>query len=58
MENSSVTKNLTATSGEQCPCSGEWEIVGSVSTSAVLQKGKLMPEYYGKKVLWMLVRNG
>lgn len=58
MENSSAAKNLTASSGEECPCSGEWEIVGTVSTTAVLQQGKLMPEYYGKKVWWMLVRKG
>lgn len=49
---------LMASSGERCPCSGEWEIVGTVSTTAVLAKGKVMPEYYGKKVVWMLVRCG
>jgi len=48
----------TASSGEICPCSGEWEIVGQVSTVAVFSKGKIMPEYYGKKVVWMLVRRG
>lgn len=49
---------ITASSGEVCPCSGEWEIVGPVTTTAVLAKGKVMPEYYGRKVLWMMVRSG
>jgi hypothetical protein len=52
------TGTLTASSGELCPCSGEWEIIGSPSTTAVFSKGKLMPEYYGKKVVWMLVTSG
>ncbi|AZI34121.1 hypothetical protein EIB73_13485 [Kaistella carnis] len=49
---------VTASSGDLCPCSGEWEIVGTVTTTAVLAKGKVMPEYYGKMVVWMLVRRG
>lgn len=49
---------LTASSGEICPCSGEWEIIGTPSTTAVFSKGKVMPEYYGKKVVWVLVRRG
>lgn len=51
-----VQTSVTAASGALCPCSGEWEIVGVVSTSAVFSEGMLMPEYYGKQVLWMLVR--
>lgn len=50
--------SVTASSGEPCPCSGEWEIVGVVSTTAIFSEGKLMPEYYGKWVVWMLVRRG
>ena len=49
---------LTASSGAICSCNGKWEIIGSPSTTAVLSKGKVMPEYYGKKVVWMLVRRG
>ena len=49
---------ITATSGERCPAGGEWEIVGSVTTTTVLAKGDLMPEYYGRKILWMLIRKG
>ncbi len=50
--------SVTAASGAICPCSGEWEIVGNVSTSAVFTAGMMMPEYYGKVVVWMLVRSG
>lgn len=49
---------LTASSGEACPCNGEWEIIGSPSTTSVFAKGKVMPAYYGKKVVWVLVRRG
>lgn len=49
---------VTASSGEFCPCSGEWEIVGTVTTTAVFAKGIPMPEYYGRKVFWMLIRKG
>lgn len=51
-------RSITTPSGEPCPCSGEWEIIGSPSTTAVFSKGKLMPEYYGKKVVWILIRAG
>lgn len=49
---------ITATSGESCPAGGEWEILGTVTTTTVLAKGDLMPEYYGRKVVWMLMRKG
>lgn len=48
----------TAESGMVCPKSGEWEIVGLVSTTAVFAEGQVMPEYYGRKVVWMLIREG
>ena len=49
---------ITAESGMVCPQSGEWEIIGVVSTTAVFAEGQLMPEYYGRKVVWMLIRAG
>lgn len=52
------SSSLTATTGDECPWSGEWEIVGSVSTTRVFAKGKIMPDYYGKKVIWLLIRAG
>lgn len=48
----------SAWSGEICPMSGEWEIIGTTSTTGVFAKGKVMPFHYGKKVLWMLIRPG
>ena len=54
----SKMETVTAASGMLCPRSGEWEIVGLVTTSAVFAEGKVMPEHYGRKVLWMLVRSG
>ena len=48
----------TAASGSLCPESGEWEITGSLTTSAVLAKNQIMPEYCGQKVRWRLIRPG
>lgn len=50
--------SLTASTGDECPCGGEWEIIGQVSTTKVIAKGKIMPDYYGKKVIWLLIRAG
>ena len=55
---SNSASTITASSGDVCPCSGEWEIVGTVTTTAVLAQGKVMPAYYGRKVVWVLVRSG
>lgn len=49
-------QSITASSGEVCPCSGEWEIIGVVSTTAVFAKDQIIPEYYGKQVVWVLIR--
>ncbi|MBW8360019.1 MAG: hypothetical protein K0M63_09510 [Weeksellaceae bacterium] len=51
-----ITK--TAASGTLCPESGEWEITGALTTSAVLAKNQIMPDYCGKKVRWRLIRPG
>lgn len=53
-----MTQQYTALSGELCPYSGEWEIIGRVTTTAVFAKGTVLPEYYGRKVFWMLIRAG
>ncbi len=53
-----VIQQYTALSGELCPCSGEWEIIGTVTTTAVFAKGTVLPEYYGRKVVWILIRAG
>jgi hypothetical protein len=46
----------TAKTGEKCPESGVWEVVGSPSTTAPIAIGNTMPPYSGKAVTWMLIR--
>jgi hypothetical protein len=46
----------TARTGETCPESGVWEVVGSPSTTAPIAKGNKMPPYGGKAVTWRLIR--
>lgn len=46
----------TARTGEICPESGNWEVVGSPRTTAPIAKGNRMPPYSGKAVTWKLIR--
>jgi len=46
----------TASTGEICPESGVWEVVGSPTTTAPIAKGNRMPPYQGKAVTWRLIR--
>ena len=46
----------TAKTGEKCPESGVWEVVGSPSTTALIAVGNTMPPYSAKAVTWMLIR--
>lgn len=50
--------DITINSGKKCTVSGEWEIIGKISTTAFLSKGELMPFYCGKIVKWILIRKG
>jgi hypothetical protein len=45
---------ITARTGEICPESGVWEVVGTPSTTAPIAKGNRMPPYDGKAVTWRL----
>jgi hypothetical protein len=45
----------TARTGEECPESGVWEVVGYPTTTAPIAKGNIMPPYAGKAVTWKLV---
>jgi len=45
----------TARTGEKCPESGKWEVVGTPSTTAPIAEGNTMPPYDGKSVTWKLV---
>ena len=46
----------TARTGQTCPESGVWQVVGSPSTTAPIAKGNTMPPYAGTSVTWKLIR--
>ena len=45
----------TAKTGEKCPESGVWRVVGSPSTTAPIAKGNTMPPYRNRGVTWRLM---
>ena len=45
----------TATTGQACPESGVWKVVGTPTTTAPIAKGNIMPPYGGKAVTWKLI---
>ena len=53
---SRVPLGTTAPTGQTCPESGVWEVVGSPSTTAPIAAGNRMPPYKGKAVTWRLIR--
>lgn len=46
----------TAKTGQNCPESGVWKVVGSPSTTAPIAKYNTMPPYDGKAVTWKLIQ--
>eukprot|EP01133_Synstelium_polycarpum_P011075 gene11075-12906_t len=44
-----------AKTGENCPESGVWKVVGTPSTTAPISKGNTMPPYGNKAVIWELI---
>lgn len=44
----------TAKTGEICPESGVWTVVGTPSTTAPIAKGNRMPPYRDQAVTWKL----
>jgi len=46
----------TAKTGETCPESGIWKVVGTPSTTAPISKGNKMPPYSHKAVTWQLIQ--
>jgi hypothetical protein len=46
----------TARTGENCPESGIWEVVGKPSTTAPIAKGDRMPPYNREAVTWKLIQ--
>ena len=51
-----ATVGSTARTGEICPESGEWKVVGTPTTRAPIAEGNRMPPYAGQAVTWQLVR--
>jgi len=51
---SRVPLGTTARTGEKCPESGIWEVVGTPSTTAPIAKDNTMPPYGGMAVIWRL----
>ncbi|WP_172954704.1 hypothetical protein [Chryseobacterium camelliae] len=45
-----------AKTGEDCPESGVWKVVGSPSTTAPISRGNRMPPYNGQAVNWELIQ--
>lgn len=46
----------TASTGQKCPESGVWQVVGNPTTTASIAKGNTMPPYNGKAVTWKLIQ--
>lgn len=42
--------------GEKCPESGVWKVVGTPSTTAPIAIGNTMPPYDRKSVTWELIQ--
>ncbi len=47
----------TARTGQKCPESGVWKVVGTPSTTAPIAKSNIMPPYAGKAVTWKLIQH-
>jgi len=45
-----------AKTGEICPESGVWKVVGTPSTTAPIAKGNRMPPYNNQAVTWELIQ--
>jgi hypothetical protein len=46
----------TAKTGQRCPASGVWKVVGTPTTTAPIAIGNRMPPYMGKAVTWRLIQ--
>jgi hypothetical protein len=52
--NSKAPLGTTAKTGQKCPESGVWRVIGTPSTTAPIAKGNTMPPYRGESVTWVL----
>ena len=48
--------STTASTGQTCPESGVWKVIGDHSTTAPIAKGNRMPPYGGQAVTWKLIQ--
>lgn len=53
---SRVAIGTTRTTGQVCPESGVWKVMGRPSTTAPIAKGNRFPPYNGKAVTWKLIQ--
>jgi len=53
---SKVPLGTTARTGETCPESGVWQVVGTPTTTAPIAKGNRMPPYEKQAVTWKLIQ--
>lgn len=47
----------TAKTGQKCPESGVWKVVGSPTTTAPIAINNTMPPYAGKAATWKLIQH-
>lgn len=47
----------TAKTGETCPESGIWKVVGTPTTTSPIAKGNTIPPYSNKGVTWKLIQH-
>ena len=47
----------TARTGQSCPESGVWKVVGTPTTTAPIANGNTMPPYGNKAVTWKLIQH-
>ena len=51
-----VPIGTTVTTGQLCPESGVWAVVGVLSTTAPIAEGNRMPPYRQAAVTWKLIQ--
>jgi hypothetical protein len=54
VNNNMAPIGTTARTGERCPESGVWKVVGNPSTTAPIAKHNVMPPYNNQAVTWRL----
>lgn len=45
-----------ASTGQVCPESGVWKVIGTPTTTAPISKGNRIPPYNGKGANWKLIQ--